>query len=77
MGSMLFTNMAALAQMKHEITSESTTDAIRLIESGEPTTQVTRDLGISRATFYRRKQTLALPGPLRNTPKGQPTPPPS
>lgn len=103
MGSMLFTIMAALAQMEHEIRSERITDsinkrreagkdlggrprritdsqihnAIRLIESGEPTAQVARDLGMSRATFYRRAQTLALPGPTLSTQKDQPTPPPS
>ncbi|SEE30384.1 Site-specific DNA recombinase [Arthrobacter alpinus] len=102
MGSMLFTIMAALAQMEHEIKSERITDsinirraagkdlggrprritdsqirnAIRLIESGEPTAQVTRDLGMSCATFYRRAQTLALPNPTRNTIDAQPTPPP-
>jgi DNA-binding phage protein len=28
--------------------------ALRLIEGGEPATQVARDLGMSRATLYRR-----------------------
>jgi DNA-binding phage protein len=28
-------------------------DAVRLIDGGEPTTQVARDLGMSRATLYR------------------------
>lgn len=84
MGSMLFTIMAALAQMEHEIKRERVTDsirkrrdagldlggrprritdrqirnAIRLVESGEPTAQVARDLGMSRATFYRRARTI-------------------
>lgn len=85
MGSMLFTVMAALAQMEHEIKRERITDsiakrraaglnlggrprritdsqirnAIRLVESGQPAAQVARDLGMSRATFYRRARALA------------------
>ncbi|MEV8338866.1 recombinase family protein [Leucobacter sp. NPDC077196] len=84
MGSMLFTVMAALAQMEHEIKRERVTDsilkrreagkdlggrprrvtdsqiqnAIRLVEGGEPAAQVARDLGMSRATFYRRSRAL-------------------
>ncbi|BDI21463.1 recombinase family protein [Herbiconiux sp. L3-i23] len=85
MGSMLFTIMAALAQMEYEIKRERVTDsvskrreagkdlggrpqritdsqirsAIRLVESGEPAAQVARDLGMSRASFYRRSRELA------------------
>jgi DNA invertase Pin-like site-specific DNA recombinase len=81
-GSMLFTIMAALAQMEHEIKRERVTDsiskrreagkdlggrpqrvtdsqirsAVRLVEGGEPAAQVARDLGMSRATFYRRSR---------------------
>ena len=84
MGSMLFTIMAALAQMEHEIKRERIVDsiskrraagkdlggrpqrvtdsqvrsAIRLVDSGEPAAQVARDLGMSRATFYRRSRDL-------------------
>lgn len=84
MGSMLFTIMAALAQMEDEIKRERITDsikkrrdagldlggrtrritdsqirnAIRLVEGGEPAAQVARDLGMSRATFYRRARSL-------------------
>ena len=84
MGSMLFTIMAALAQMEHEIKSERVTDsiskrraagkdlggrpqritdsqirsALSLIEGGTPAAHVARDLGMSRATFYRRSRTL-------------------
>ena len=84
MGSMLFTIMAALAQMEHEIKSERITDsiskrraagknlggrprritdsqirsALSLIEGGTPAAQVALDLGMSRATFYRRSRTL-------------------
>jgi DNA invertase Pin-like site-specific DNA recombinase len=84
MGSMLFTVMAALAQMEHEIKRERVTDSIRkrreagqdlggrprritdsqirsavhLVDGGEPAAQVARDLGMSRATFYRRSRAL-------------------
>ncbi len=84
MGSMLFTIMAALAQMEHDIKRERIVDsiskrrqagknlggrpcrvtdsqirnAVRLVESGEPAAQVARDLGMSRATFYRRSRAL-------------------
>lgn len=84
MGSMLFTIMAALAQMEHEIKRERILDsiskrrdagknlggrprrvtdsqirsAVRLVEGGEPAAQVARDLGMSRATFYRRSRAL-------------------
>lgn len=87
MGSMVFTVMAALAQMELEIKRERITDsvakrraagkdlggrrqtftdsqirnALRLIESGEPATQVARDLGMSRATLYRRIRELSIP----------------
>lgn len=85
MGSMLFTIMAALAQMEYEIKRERVTDsiekrrtaglglggrprrvtdsqirtAVRLVQDGEPAAQVARDLGMSRATFYRRSRDLA------------------
>jgi DNA invertase Pin-like site-specific DNA recombinase len=84
MGSMLFTIMAALAQMEHDIKRERIIDSIskrraagknlggrprritdsqvrsamRLVEAGEPAAQVARDLGMSRATFYRRSRSL-------------------
>jgi len=84
MGSMLFTIMAALAQMELEIKRERVVDsvskrreagkdlggrrqsisdsqiqnALRLVDAGEPTTQVVRDLGMSRATFYRRSRLI-------------------
>ncbi|WP_298585854.1 recombinase family protein [uncultured Kocuria sp.] len=84
MGSMVFTVLAALAQMELEIKRERITDsvakrraagkdlggrrqtftdsqirnAVRLIEGGEPATQVARDLGMSRATLYRRIREL-------------------
>ena len=87
MGSMVFTVMAALAQMELEIRRERITDsvakrraagkdlggrrqtftdsqirnALRLIESEEPATQVARDLGMSRATLYRRIREFPQP----------------
>ncbi|GER23269.1 DNA invertase [Zafaria cholistanensis] len=80
MGSMVFTVMAALAQMELEIKRERVTDSVtkrraaggdlggrrpaftdsqienarRLIDAGQPATHVARDLGMSRATLYRR-----------------------
>jgi len=85
MGSMLFTIMAALAQMEHDIKSERISDsitkrraaggdlggrpvritdsqiqnALRLVTAGEPAAQVSRDLGMSRATFYRRSRAFS------------------
>ena len=85
-GSMLFTVMAALGQMEHEIKRERVLDSIdrrrnagknlggrprritnrqirsanRLIEDGEPTAEVVRDFGMSRATFYRRARAPGL-----------------
>ena len=80
MGSMLFTVMAALAQMELEIKRERITDSVtkrraagkdlggrrqaftdsqirnaaRLVGAGESASQVARDMGMSRATLYRR-----------------------
>ena len=88
MGSMLFTIMAALGQMEHDIKRERVVDSItkrrqagkdlggrprlvtdsqvrnarRLIEAGETAAAVARDLGMSRATFYRRSRALDLAG---------------
>ena len=84
MGSMVFTVMAALAQMELEIKRERINDSVskrraagkdlggrrqqfsdsqirnarRLIDAGEPAVQVARDLGMSRATLYRRMAEL-------------------
>jgi len=97
MGSMLFTVMAALGQMEHEIKRERVLDSIdkrrkagknlggrprritnsqirsanRLIEAGEPTAQVTRDFGMSRASFYRRARALGL---MPDQPRGETAP---
>lgn len=40
------------------ITDSQIRNAIRLVDSGEPAAQVARDLGMSRATFYRRARSL-------------------
>lgn len=87
MGSMVFTVMAALAQMELDIKRERINDsvakrraagkdlggrrpaftdsqirsALKLIEAGEPATQVARDFKMSRATLYRRIQQLPSP----------------
>ena len=86
MGSMVFTVMAALAQMELEIKRERITDSVakrraagkdlggrprtftdsqihsaaHLVESGQPAAQVARDLGMSRATLYRRIRELPV-----------------
>ncbi|REE03232.1 regulatory Fis family protein [Citricoccus muralis] len=86
MGSMVFTVMAALAQMELEIKRERITDSVtkrravgqdlggrrqtfthsqirsaaHLIESCQPAAQVARDLGMSRATLYRRIRELPV-----------------
>jgi DNA invertase Pin-like site-specific DNA recombinase len=83
-GLMLFTIMAALAQMELEIKRERVGDSVskrraagkdlggrrqsisdsqvrsaaRLVEAGEPASQVARDMGTSRATFYRRSKAV-------------------
>ncbi len=80
MGAMVFTVMAALAQMELEIKRERITDSVtkrrttggdlggrrstftesqiraafKLIQAGEPATQVAKDMGMSRAMLYRR-----------------------
>ncbi|WP_431712133.1 recombinase family protein [Glutamicibacter uratoxydans] len=87
MGAMVFTVMAALAQMELEIKRERITDSVtkrrttggdlggrrptftdsqirtaaKLVQGGEPATQVAKDLGMSRATLYRRIKELAGP----------------
>lgn len=88
MGSMVFTVMAALAEMELQIKRERITDSVskrraagkdlggrrqaftssqianaaRLIDAGEPATQIARDLGMSRATLYRRLRQLTDAG---------------
>jgi hypothetical protein len=45
--------------------------ADRLIEAGEPTAQVARDFGMSRASFYRRARALGL---MPDQPRGKTAP---
>ena len=49
-----------LGGRKAQFTDSQIKNAARLIESGEPAAQVARDLGMSRATLYRRMSGLAL-----------------
>jgi DNA invertase Pin-like site-specific DNA recombinase len=88
MGSMVFTVMAALAQMELDIKRERVGDSVskrraagldlggrrqvftqrqienaaHLIEKGQPAIHVARDLGMSRATLYRRIGELPASG---------------
>ncbi|BCW86472.1 hypothetical protein NicSoilE8_41450 (plasmid) [Arthrobacter sp. NicSoilE8] len=41
------------------VTDSQIRSAVRLVNGGEPAAQVARDLGMSRATFYRRSRALA------------------
>lgn len=50
-----------LGGRKAQFTDSQIKNAARLIQSGEPATQVARDLGMSRATLYRRMEALSLP----------------
>lgn len=43
-------------------------NAFRLIDGGEPTTQVARDRGLSRATLYRRIREPPVGGRFRGHP---------
>lgn len=45
------------------ITDSEIRNAIRLVESGEPVAEVARDLGMSRATYYRRAKECRRSGP--------------
>ena len=47
-----------LGGRRQTFTDSQIRNALRLIEGGEPDTQVARDLGMSRATLYRRIQGL-------------------
>ena len=43
---------------RQTVTDSQIRSAVRLVEGGEPASQVARDLGMSRATFYRRSHEL-------------------
>lgn len=49
-----------LGGRKVQFTESQIKSAARLIESGEPAAQVARNLGMSRATLYRRLEALPL-----------------
>ena len=100
MGSMVFTVMAALAQMELQIKRERINDsntrrraagmdlggrretfsdsqisnARRLINQGQPAAHVARDLGMSRATLYRRINNLEAREWLTTHPAPTPLP---
>ncbi|GKV71709.1 recombinase family protein [Pseudarthrobacter sp. NCCP-2145] len=50
-----------LGGRKAQFTDSQIKNAARLIQSGEPAAQVARDLGMSRATLYRRMEALSRP----------------
>ena len=50
-----------LGGRRQTFTDSQIRNVLRLIESGEPSTQVARDLGMSRATLYRRIRELPMP----------------
>jgi DNA invertase Pin-like site-specific DNA recombinase len=50
-----------LGGRRQTITDSRIRTALRLIEGGEPTTQVARDLGMSRAPRYRRIREPPVP----------------
>lgn len=43
---------------RQAFTESQIRNALRLVEGGEPASQVARDLGMYRATFYRRVREL-------------------
>jgi len=47
-----------LGGRRQTITDSQIRSAIRLVDAGAPAAQVARDLGMSRATFYRRSRNL-------------------
>lgn len=51
-----------LGGRKAQFTDSQVRNAVRLIESGQPAAQVARDLGMSRATLYRRMEALTPTG---------------
>jgi DNA invertase Pin-like site-specific DNA recombinase len=50
-----------LGGRKAQFTDSQIRSAARLIESGESAAQVARDVGMSRATLYRRMDALSMP----------------
>lgn len=54
-----------LGGRKAQFTDSQIKNKARLIQAGEPAAQVARDLGMSRATLYRRTEVLSLPAKSR------------
>ncbi|MCO4273826.1 recombinase family protein [Pseudarthrobacter sp. HLT3-5] len=54
-----------LGGRKAQFTDSQIKSALRLVQSGEPAAQVARDLGMSRATLYRRVEGLSLSAKVR------------
>jgi DNA invertase Pin-like site-specific DNA recombinase len=50
-----------LGGRRQTITDSRIRNAVRLVDGGESAAQVARDLGMSRATFYRRSRAMADP----------------
>jgi DNA invertase Pin-like site-specific DNA recombinase len=50
-----------LGGRRPSFTDSQIRNVLRLIEAGEPAAQVARDLGMSRATLYRRIRELPMP----------------
>jgi DNA invertase Pin-like site-specific DNA recombinase len=53
-----------LGGRRQTFTDSQIRNALRLIDGGEPATQVARDLGMSRATLYRRIRELPVATPI-------------
>ena len=49
-----------LGGRQQQITDSQIRSALRLVDGGTPVAQVACDLGMSRATFYRRSRTLEV-----------------
>jgi DNA invertase Pin-like site-specific DNA recombinase len=54
-----------LGGRKAQFTDSQIRSAVRLVQSGEPAAQVASDLGMSRATLYRRVERLSLSAKVR------------
>ncbi len=52
---------SGLGERRLAFTDSQICNTLRLVEAGEPATQVARDLGMSRVTLYRRIRELPMP----------------
>jgi len=57
-----------LGGRSQRVTDSQTRGAVRLVDEGRPAARVARDLGMSRATFYRCSSALELMLPHSNLP---------